>query len=187
MATPNPPFPQLNPSTPTFGVNRDVPFMFHQPSPHSTPAHPWLPPSSLSSAKTPLQMPVPELNDVTMQDTSPPKVEESNASHGSRAVATGAMSRVFRARQKSREQSRGGAGRRTKTHPDEDEYGRSDEEDASENEQFGELVSTPTRRRGLQKSYSEPVTTTANHNHHYTLHMPTPRLSHSEVPYVLLG
>ncbi|KAF8486703.1 Di-sulfide bridge nucleocytoplasmic transport domain-containing protein [Gautieria morchelliformis] len=149
MATPTPPFPQPNPSTPTFCSTSNVPFMFHQPAPSSTPSHPWVPSSGP-------RMLLPEVNDVDMQDVSPPKPETSTSEV--RTVATGALSRVFRARQKQKERSR-------------------------------ELVSRPQRRRGggMRKSYSEPITTTSSHNHHYTLHMPARQLSHSEIPYMLLG
>jgi hypothetical protein len=186
MATPTPPFPQPNPLTPSFCPTSNVPFMFHQPAPSSTPSHPWVPSSSL---RTMSQGPPPEINDVVMQDISPPKPDISTMGSEVRPVATGGMSRVFRSRQKKKETSRGLEARRKRKDPDEADYDEMSDEISSENDEPRELTRNPRHKRvgELQKSYSDPITTTANHNHHYTFHMPTPQLSHSEIPYVLLG
>lgn len=186
MASPAPPFPQPNPLTPSFCPTSNVPFMFHQPPLSSTPSHPWVP---SPNQRTTSQGPPPEINDVVMQDISPPKPEVSVGSSEVRAVATGAMSRVFRARQKNKETSRGHEARRKRKGPDGGDYEGMDDEFSSENDDSRELASIPRRRRKgeLRKAYSDPITTTANHNHHYTFHVPTPQLSHSEIPYVLLG
>lgn len=130
------------------------------------------------------------MHDVIMHDVSPPKPEVSTANSEVRAVATGAMSRVFRARRKqNKETLRGQETRRRKRKSvDEAEFEDPDDEISSENDEHRELASNPVRRKEgrLRKSYSDPITT-SNHNHHYTLHMPTPQLSHSEIPYMLLG
>ena len=184
MATPAPPFPQPNPLTPTFCPTSNVPFMFHQPVPPSTPSHPWVPSPGSNIGH------LPEIHDVVMDDLSPPKPEVSTTNSEVRAVATGAMSRVFRARQKqNKETSRGREARRRKqTSADEADSEELDGEISSETDGHRELASNPFRREGrLRKSRSDSITTTANHNHHYTLHVPTPRLSHSEIPYMLLG
>jgi len=126
-----------------------------------------------------------EINDVSMHDASPTELDMPVPIKAERTVATGALSRVFRSRQKQKLRT-SRRGDRSRTYDDDaDETGG---EDLSETDEEGEHVATtPHRRRGLQKSHSEPVTTTANHNHHYTFHVPTPQLSHSEIPYVLLG
>ncbi|KAF8577542.1 hypothetical protein K439DRAFT_1639587 [Ramaria rubella] len=174
MTAPAPPFPQPSPSTPTFGANTGWPFLLEQSAPPSTTSnHPWNP-------KTVPQVAMPEPDDITMRDASPPKLDSPET----RALATGAMTRVFRARQKQRDKSR--RSRLRRIDPDEDEHDSTDD-DQTDHDELGDLVSVSRRRRGLQKSQSEPVTTTSNHNHHYTLHVPTPQLSHSEIPYMLLG
>lgn len=184
MAASVPPFPEPNPLTPSFCPTSNVPFMFYQPAPSTTPSHPWVPSPSLQTVS---HGPSPEVNDVVMQDVSPPKPERSTTSSEARPVATGAMSRVFRARQKQKETSRSREVRR-----------RRHVQDGGDSEEIGDEISSEDeplehsngRRRGtgeLRKFYSDPVTTTANHNHHYTFHMPTQQLSHTEIPYVLLG
>ncbi|KAF8503941.1 Di-sulfide bridge nucleocytoplasmic transport domain-containing protein [Hysterangium stoloniferum] len=178
MSMSAPPFPQPNPYTPSFGTNSNVPFLFKQAIPPSMPDPPWQP-------RSPMQQHQPEINDVSMDDASPPKLEMPVPITAERAVATGALSRVFRSRQKQKFRTSRRGGRSRMYDEDADE---TDEEDLTETDEEGELTaSTPHRRRGLQKSHSEPVTTTANHNHHYTFHVPTPQLSHSEIPYILLG
>jgi hypothetical protein len=159
-------------------MNNNVPFLFNQAVPPSTPVHQWQP-------RSPMQQPQPEINDVPMHDAGSP-LEMPVPSTAERVVATGALTRVFRSRQKQKGGTPRGGGRSRRR--DEDDEDETDGDDVTETDGEGELIpATPRRRKGLQKSYSEPITTTANHNHHYTFNVPTPQLSHSEIPYVLLG
>ncbi|KAI0063139.1 hypothetical protein BV25DRAFT_449112 [Artomyces pyxidatus] len=134
---------------PTFGstTTQNVPFLFATPRAQTPPPAPWAPPPAFSPTKVFVQ---PELHDVDMADASPPKREE-------RAVALGAVRRVFRSRQRRRERAR-----------ESDESG-SDESEAEEQE-------SPRKRAArVQKT-----------SHHYTLNMPSPS-ARNETPYVLLG
>lgn len=155
----------------------NVPFLMHQPPP----------PSQTSIYWTPKSGPVVETNDVSMEDASPPRIEMPSPQVNERPIATGALIRVFRSRQKQRERSQGGRRSRRRVERDDEEYTSNDTQDESEDDVDVQLATSPRRGRGLKKSYSEPLATTSNHNHHYTFHVSKPELSHSEIPYLLLG
>ncbi|KIJ59817.1 hypothetical protein HYDPIDRAFT_99956 [Hydnomerulius pinastri MD-312] len=131
------PFNDLNPTSPAFpasplvpmfGENRNVPFIFQSPPPQTNPPHPWVPPPNFSPRKAFPQLPAEELRDVDMAELSPPKPEETERESG-RSVATGALRRVFKSRQRSRAKTRS-------RHEDPD-YSS---EDSSEDEKAGPLT-----------------------------------------------
>lgn len=104
-----------------------------------------------------------------MVETTPPKVrlasperDPDKSFEGERVVATGAMRRVFKSRQKAKERSRLGSA------------DRSGDEDLSEDDDEG--------HGGIRAApFSQ---TTSNH---YTLNMPGPAHPPSSLPYILLG
>jgi hypothetical protein len=147
-------------NSPVFGAahNHNVPFIFQPPaSPQSPAAYPWSPPPNFSAAKTFQRE---ELKDIDMSETSPAKPEaEQTENEKGRPMALGALRRVYNRRQKSRI---------NKSLPRQRSSSEDEGPDFSEDDD------------GLA-----PVTqNTANH---YTLNMPAPAASPSEVPYVLLG
>jgi hypothetical protein len=152
----SPAFP-ASPFTPMFGENHNVPFIFQSPPPQTSDPPPWIPPSNFSPQKAFPQPSAQELRDVDMSDLSPPKPEENEREH-SRAVATGALRRVYNSRQKARTQSR---------------WRNEELEHASEDDNEDDM--------GLAR----PLTHTTSH--HYTLNMPSAPTPLSETPYVLLG
>lgn len=93
-----------------------------------------------------------------MSDLSPPKPEEKET-EGGRAVALGAMRRVFKARQRARGDNRTALLRIRR----EDEEFESDDEDT----QLAPIAQ--------------------NTSNHYTLNMPSPPSPQSDLPYILLG
>ncbi|EGN94099.1 hypothetical protein SERLA73DRAFT_188681 [Serpula lacrymans var. lacrymans S7.3] len=163
------PFGDLNPSTPSFpappntpifGENRNVPFIFQTPAPQPPAAHPWEPPSDFSPQKAfPAQE---ELKDIDMSELSPDKAEEKEG-EGGRAVATGALRRVFKSRQKARDKGHLAVIRHSNNDP------RDSEE--SDSEEHG----------------SRAAVSTQSTSNHYTLNMPSVPLPHSDTPYILLG
>ncbi|THU87759.1 hypothetical protein K435DRAFT_969766 [Dendrothele bispora CBS 962.96] len=161
----------MTPSTPpTFGPNRNIPFMFSSPARSQSQPPAWVPPSNFSPV-TSFPRPssqIPEPNDVEMPDASPPKQTEEPMSPETpkperRVVATGGLRRVYRARQRTRG-SRLAAVRSGADSEDSDEYDQSDEEDG----------------RQLQ-----PIS--QNTSNHYTLNMPSSTPSRSDTPYILIG
>ncbi|KAF9229812.1 hypothetical protein BS17DRAFT_771955 [Gyrodon lividus] len=154
---PAPPAFPASPFTPMFGENRNVPFIFQSPPPKTDLPHPWTPPPNFSPQKAFPQPPAQELRDVDMSDLSPPKAEETEKENG-RAVATGALRRVYNLRQKARTKSRS-----------KNEDPEHTSEDDSEDD------------RGLAKPLTQ------NTSNHYTLNMPSAAAPQSETPYVLLG
>ncbi|KZT68780.1 hypothetical protein DAEQUDRAFT_670702 [Daedalea quercina L-15889] len=162
--TPAFPTPSHAASFPSFGHNNNVPFLFNEPLPQTPHTPAWAPPPNFSPTKA---FPQPEIKDVDMADSSPPKpgeLEPQNADEkegeGERAVALGAVRRVYRSRQRARERSR----RRGKSRGlDQEGSDVSDESDDDED-------------RGV-----------VNTSHHYTLNMPGPTPPQSDLPYVLLG
>ncbi|KAL1738633.1 hypothetical protein HDZ31DRAFT_16584, partial [Schizophyllum fasciatum] len=145
-----PPFPG-SPSAPRFGQNQNIPFIFATPRDDPPPMQSWVPPTGFSATQAFSQ---PEVHDVDMAEASPPKPEDT------RPVAAGALRRVFKARQKSRD-------RRAARINDEDDADDSDDQDEGGKE-------TRLSRAGP----------TSNH---FTLNMPSPAAPQSDVPYVLLG
>ncbi|KDQ54960.1 hypothetical protein JAAARDRAFT_160313 [Jaapia argillacea MUCL 33604] len=167
-------FAPTTPGRPTFGTNQNIPFIFQTPAPQSSPSHPWTPPTGFSPAKA---FPVPEVRDVDMAELSPQQPEEggSEQKEGVRAVALGAMRRVFNSRHKAsgRDRSRGRLNSSPRRRGDtelEDDYGGTESE--SENEESG-----GRGRRTLTRTMSN----------HYTLNMPAPAPPQSDMPYILLG
>ncbi|PCH33102.1 hypothetical protein WOLCODRAFT_134900 [Wolfiporia cocos MD-104 SS10] len=155
-------------NTPHFGSCSNTPFLFQQPAPQSPHTPAWAPPPHFSAAKA---FPQPEPKDVDMLESSPPKPaqapqakEDQGEAGGERAVATGAMRRVFNARQRAKERGRVARGRSRaadQEESDDDDGGRED------------------------RGRISPVT--QNTSNHYTLNMPGPAAPQSDIPYVLLG
>lgn len=146
-----------------------VPISFIQPA---APASPWSPRSPFSTAE-------PEIQDVSMEDASPFKIDLSSITLDDKLVATGNLTRDVQSPHKPNKTRKH---RRSSPSDAEDE----DDDENEEDDEVGALTTIPRRRRPFQKSLSEPLTTT-NHNHHYTFTVPTPQLAHSEIPYLLLG
>ncbi|GBE78697.1 Nucleus export protein [Sparassis crispa] len=161
--TPSFPAPSHTPAFAAFGQNSNIPFLFQEPPPHSAYKPAWVPPTDFSPQKA---FPQPELKDVDMSELSPlqptaPLAEKD--SEGERAVALGAVRRVYRSRQRARERSMLRKGRSREVHEDESESGdESDDED----------------RR---------IPPAQNMSNHYTLNMSGSAASRSDLPYVLLG
>ena len=116
----------------------------------------WVPPTGFSAGQA---FPQPEVHDVDMAEASPSRPEDT------RPVAAGALRRVYKARQKSRDTRIA----RVKDNDDEDESEGSDEEEK------GGRLRTRRAKGTLQTS------------NHYTLNMPSPEAPKSETPYILLG
>lgn len=163
----------LNPDTPmdppTFGINQNIPFIFQTPSKQPESPYPWSPPPGFSSSRafpTPVQQN--EVRDIDMTEASPPKPEDPSpekekSESGLRVVATGALRRVYRARQKAKE-----AGKQPFTPRRNREIASGDDvEEDSEEDSVGGAVH--------------------NTSNHYTLNMPSPAPPQSDTPYVLLG
>ncbi|GJJ08881.1 hypothetical protein Clacol_003101 [Clathrus columnatus] len=141
---------------------------FNQPPASTTP---WSPRSPLSTTE-------PDIQDVSMEDASPYKNEPTSQS---KSAVTDILTKYTRSKHKS------DTSRRRRGSPSADELEDDQSEDGEEDDELGALTTISRRRRPFQKSLSEPLTTTTNHNHHYTFTVPTPQLSHSEIPYLLLG
>lgn len=153
----SPAFPG-SPLTPMFGENRNVPFIFQRPPPHTNPPPPWVPPPNFSPQKVfPQPQPAQEFRDIDMSELSPPKPDESEKENG-RVVAMGAMRRVFNSRRKANAKSRA---MRDPADGSDDEYSEDD------------------------RDHARPLT--QNTSTHYTLNMPSGSASPSDTPYVLLG
>ncbi|KAF9493928.1 hypothetical protein BDN71DRAFT_1418857 [Pleurotus eryngii] len=147
------PPPLQPPSSPMFGANRNVPFIFNAtPSTPAPPVHPWAPPPNFSPTKPIFE---PEVHDVDMSEATPPQAEEKRG----RSVAAGALRRVYKSRTKARAEKQ-----RSQGVTEED---ASDSEDEDENKRVA-----PIRQ------------STSNH---YTLHMPSPPVPQSDLPYILSG
>ncbi len=151
--------PSTPSSVPTFGTNSDVPFIFQSPPPKSPYVHAWVPPDNFSPEKA---FPQEEIRDVDMAEPSPPKPQETGTD-GRRMVALGAVRRVFRSRQKTRNRARTRAN-------EEDSETSWPSDDGSEDEG---LNSGRPRIRKL--------------SHHYTLNVPSPVQPKADTPYILLG
>ncbi|KAF5361679.1 hypothetical protein D9758_007380 [Tetrapyrgos nigripes] len=166
------PHDTLNPMTPstppTFGLNRNIPFMFSTPARSQSQPPAWAPPSNFSPV-TSFPRPFsqePEPNDVEMPDASPPKQPEEPTSPDAaqsekRVVATGALRRVYRARNRAR------GSRLAIMRTVESDSGNEDEGDQSDEDSL------------------QPIS--QNTSNHYTLNMAAPTQSRSDTPYVLLG
>lgn len=101
-----------------------------------------------------------------MAELTPPRSDDKNgAGGGARAIATGAMRRVFRARQKKREKSRLAVSRR-----------------AAESEE--EASGSGSEEEGAVRARS-PFP--QNMSNHYTLNMSAPAPPKSDTPYILIG
>lgn len=156
------PVPHFPPTLhqPSFGRNQNIPFIFQSPPPQTPEQHPWAPPSNFSASKAFPQPVFQELRDVDMAESSPPGPIEHDTNDTPRAVATGALSRVFKSRQKARDKSRRSTAK---------DVGDDDGEDSDDSDD------DPTR----------PLTQTTSN--HYTLNVPAPLLPQSDLPYILLG
>jgi hypothetical protein len=150
--------PALSPHSPTFGSNQNVPFIFQTPPPQTPYVHPWAPPPGFSPTKSFFQPPSQEeIKDVDMNELSPPKPTEKEA-EGGRAMALGAMRRVFKSRNKARENKLS--------------FMRQDEGDAGQESEDEDSSIAPL---------------TQNTSNHYTLNIPSPPVPQSDLPYILLG
>ncbi|KZP15210.1 hypothetical protein FIBSPDRAFT_726197 [Athelia psychrophila] len=147
------PFPGAQP--PTFGTNQGSPFLFNTPAPQTPHAHPWAPPPLFSPEKAFPQPQFQELKDIDMSEASPPKPEE-----GDRTVATGALRRVFKSRERAREKNKSRLAL-TMSADDDGSGSDSDEEE---------------RGRVARKT-----------SNHYTLNLPSAPAPQSDTPYILLG
>ncbi|KAL0065669.1 hypothetical protein AAF712_007310 [Marasmius tenuissimus] len=150
--------PDVPMDPPTFGINQNIPFIFQTPArqPENSP-YPWSPPSR--AFPTPVAN---DIRDVDMSEASPPKPEEASPDKvegNLRAVATGALRRVYKARQSAK---RGGKALMR------NRGSGSDIEDDESEDESGERA----------------IHSTSNH---YTLNMPSPAPPQSDTPYVLLG
>ncbi len=94
-----------------------------------------------------------------MSEVSPPKPEEPKSERG-RPIATGALRRVFRARQKVN--------------------GRQLSKTDGHDEEDGDLDSEEENDRAVT-----PIN--QNTSNHYTLNLPSPPAPQSDTPYILLG
>lgn len=151
------------PQTPIFGSNQNVPFMFNTTPSTSQPPH-WAPPPFFSPEKAfPKTSFKEELKDVDMADISPQRVEERKVDPG-RAIAPGAMRRVYNSRQKSRDP------RIFKRPAEEGEISDPDRFDSDDD---------------AAKLALRPLTQTTSN--HYTLNLPATSSHRSDLPYVLLG
>ncbi|KAI0271585.1 Di-sulfide bridge nucleocytoplasmic transport domain-containing protein [Gloeopeniophorella convolvens] len=150
--------PSTPSSVPTFGTNFGVPFLFASPQPKSPQTHAWAPPPSFLPEKA---FPQEELRDVDMAEPSPPRPQDGG--DGRRAMALGAVRRVYNSRQKTRGKAL--------THAVED-----NSEESSASDDGSEDDRPQTRRSRVQKL-----------SHHYTLNMPSPAAPKTDTPYILLG
>ncbi|KAF7986184.1 hypothetical protein HWV62_38590 [Athelia sp. TMB] len=164
LAPAHPPFPGA--PTPTFGAPRGSPFLFTTPAPapHTPPAPAWAPPPLFSPEKAFPQPQFSELRDVDMAEASPPREGE-----GARAVAGGALRRVFRSRE--RERARGSRLAMTRVADAEEDEDEGSGEESDEEEDGG---------RGR-------VARRQNTSNHYTLNLPSAPAPQSDTPYILLG
>ena len=174
-----PPSPFDAPRTPAFGRIQNVPFIFNTPAPQSSHAPAWVPPTT-SPMKAP-RFPEPELRDVDMSEASPPAPRPTNndkegqeKDEDGRSIATGALKRVFKSRQKAKARERSRLAlvvRRGKSR------GRvSDDEDTGDEDEGSD--------EDDDDEYEALVQRTSNH---YTLNVPAPAPPKSETPYLLLG
>ena len=158
----NPVTPAIGiPQTPIFGSNKNVPFMFNTAPSNTQHPPPWAPPPFFSPEKAFPKTFREDITDVDMSDISPQRFEERKVEHG-RAVAPGAMRRVYNSRQKSRDT-------RVVRKQAEEEHGDSDHSDTDDD------ATRPLR----------PLT--QNTSNHYTLNLPAAISHRSDLPYVLLG
>jgi len=150
------------PQTPIFGSNKNVPFMFSTaPSPPHPP--PWAPPPFFSPEKAFPNTPIKdEPKDVDMAEISPQRFEERKVNHG-RAVAPGAMRRVYNSRYKPRDT------RMVRRQGEEGENGDADRSDSDDD------------------VAGSPRPATQNTSNHYTLNLPAISPPQSDLPYILLG
>ncbi|KAJ3713513.1 Di-sulfide bridge nucleocytoplasmic transport domain-containing protein [Lentinula raphanica] len=159
-----------SPATPSsfgFGANRNIPFIFATPSRQAPEPYSWAPPPSGSPATLfpPPSFPN-EVKDVDMSDASPPKSEEHKKfqSNNDRAVATGALRRVYRARHKTPR------GTKLRMHDRDMEDDDDDDPNASDDD------------------VEELNTWNQSTSNHYTLNVaPTSAPTSSDTPYILLG
>ncbi|EKM60451.1 uncharacterized protein PHACADRAFT_82283 [Phanerochaete carnosa HHB-10118-sp] len=139
-----------DPSTPTFGsIPTNIPFMLNVPAPVTPHRDAWVPPNAAYA----------EIKDVDMTEASPPQKPEEGRG-GDRKIALGGLKRVYKSRQKLREQSRLGQVK-----------ARVEVAEESDAESEDEVVS--------------PIA--QNTSNHYTLNLPAPAAPRSDTPYVLLG
>ena len=99
--SPTPAFP-LPQHTPHFGSNDNIPFLFQSPTPQTPHSHPWLPPPTKAFPQPQFQ----DLTDVDMSELSPPKKDVLSSPEEKRVVATGALRRVHKSREKARSKRR---------------------------------------------------------------------------------
>ncbi len=152
-------------STPSFGTNQNTPFLFQTPSRQPSQPYPWVPPPNFSPSKAfPQPSPSEELRDVDMSEVSPPKPEDSP--NRGRLIATGALRRVYRARQQA-----GSSSKLSRSYSRED---RDDEQDV-----FDDSDPEDDHRAATPVAH--------NTSNHYTLNMPSPPPPQSDTPYILLG
>ena len=156
LNSPAPAFPAPSQPTP-FGLNQsNTPFLFHTPPPRTQQVPDWAPPPHFSPSKA---FPIPpEPNDVHMADVSPPKPSESKSGEGQRAVALGAMRRVFKSRQRARD-----------------------------HKLVRNLDAPASGSESSDNDDGDVPPMTHSTSHHYTLNMAAAALPQSETPYVLLG
>ncbi|KAI0740243.1 Di-sulfide bridge nucleocytoplasmic transport domain-containing protein [Earliella scabrosa] len=112
----NPPTPSFptprTPTGPSFGLNNNMPFLFREPIPQSSHSPPWAPPSTHAPHKATMPSLPPKLNAVYMPETNPggPIPEREQIEDTSeRALAFGALRRVYKERN---ERGRSQLGRR---------------------------------------------------------------------------
>lgn len=135
-----------------------MPFIFNQNATPRTPhPSPWAPPPLFSPEKA-FPNP-PEPNDIDMSEASPNKIDELKPETG-RAMASGALRRVWNKRQKSRD-IRPARRLRQEDDDDTDVFDSDDEEDRA-------LMAQST-------------------SNHYTLNLPAAPPPQSDLPYILLG
>lgn len=162
----------MRPSTPTssssfgFGANRNIPFIFATPSRQGIEPYSWAPPSTVSSATMFPSPSIDEPKDIDMSEASPPKPEEPKElkPDNDRAVATGALRRVYRARHKTPRGRRVVLAHNRGSETD-------DDVDASDEDFDGEELDLVNQ----------------NTSNHYTLNMSPASTSRSDTPYILLG
>lgn len=155
----NPPTPSFPaPQTPTFGSNHNAPFLFQSPTPQTPHTHPWAPPPNFSPTRAFPQPQFQELKDVDMSELSPPQPEETGT-EGGRTVATGALRRVFKSRERARSKNRLAVARQTQAGS------------GTDSEDDDDLL----------------IPHTQNTSNHYTLNLPSAPAPQSDTPYILLG
>lgn len=157
------------PSIPTFGQHQNSPFLFQTPTRKPAEPYAWTPPPPPNFSPTkafPSPAPPEDIRDVDMSEVSPQRPDESptrKKSDTGRPIATGALRRVYRARQRTGRSQLS----RTSSRDDSDDHDDDNVFDDSDAEEDRAVTQT-----------------TSNH---YTLNMPSAPAPQSDTPYILLG